>query len=145
MSHKETAQNQDKENPHRAQLMHDWPSAIAIFTVVAASVGAGASILSLFSTISPYPMSQPQFWILAIPVIIWVSYLQKYKPIAVIIFRAMMILVIPITLAITLISYKLDPGSIHFYIGTTVFSSVLIAISAWFYRKSVLRKEGPLR
>ena len=143
MGSKKIIPNQENLNEHQKQLRRDWPSAIAIFTVVLACVSAGASILTLFSTKSPYPLSQPQFWIFAIPIIIWVNYLQKYRPIAVMIFRVMMAIVIPFMLILTLISYKLDPESLHFYISTTVFSSVLIAVSLWFYRKSVLRKEGP--
>lgn len=145
MVRKKANQNKDNLNEHQKQLRRDWPSAIATFAVVLACVTVGASILTLFSTTSPYPLSQPQFWIFAIPIIIWVNYLQKYRPIAVMIFHVMMALDIPFMLILTFISYKLDSENLQFCISTTVFSSVLIAISLWFYRKSVLRREGPIR
>ena len=145
MGSKKASQYKGNLNEYQNQLRRDWPSAIATFAVVLACVTAGASILTLFSTTSPYPLSQPQFWIFAIPIIIWVNYLQKYRPVAVIIFRVMMVLIIPFMLILTFISYKLDPESLLFCISTTVLSCVLIAISLWFYRKSLLRKQGPIR
>ena len=137
--------NKRENSSYWQELRRDWPSAIAIYAVLLATIFMLISLIFLFKLNGPYPYFQPQFWIMFILVSTWWSYLQKYGPKSVMLFRAMMMLVIPGMLIITLIGHIQGSENMGVFIGNTVLCSVLVSISIWFYRKSVLRKHDPFR
>jgi len=145
MISKKTNSNNRENSPYWQELRRDWPSAIAIYAVLLATIFMLISLLFLFKLNGPYPYFQPQFWLIFILVSIWWSYLQKYGPRSVMLFRIMMIFIIPSMLIITLIAHTRNLGDIGIFISATILCSALIVVSVWFYRKSILRKRGPFR
>lgn len=137
---------QKRENsPYWQELRKDWPSAIAIYAVLLATIFMLISLFFLFKLNGPYPYFQLQFWVMFIVVSTWWSYLQKYGPKSVMLFRVMMLLIIPSMLIITFIAHIRESKDMGIFVSATVLCSTLIFVSIWFYRKSVLRKHGPFR
>lgn len=141
----ESLEQRRKNSPYWQVLRKDLPSALAIYLVLLATIFMGVAFLGLLNFDTIYPYFSPSFWVLAIVAYIWWNYLAKYRPLSVVIFKVMMMAIIPVMIAATVTAYAMgvkDMTSLYFL---TSLCSAFNIIAIFFYSKSVLRKQGPFR
>lgn len=136
--------HENTEISHLIALRTDWPTGISISFVLLATICVATSINALVGTSDPFPYEQPIFWIMVVIFLVWYNYLRNYSQKSMASYRIMMIIDIPLSLLITGIAYMLHADTLGFYIGANILTIILISISVWYYRKSVLRKLGPV-
>jgi hypothetical protein len=94
---------------------------------------------------TPNPPSRLLFWVLALPLVIWTSALRNYGPRSVAVLRVLMVADGPAALALLAIAYATGADSLPLFVIAAVASIVLSTVAAWYYRRSVLRRQGPFR
>ena len=92
-----------------------------------------------------FPMGQPLFWVLAVPLTFWAVALGSYGPVSVAIFRGLMIADVPVILIILGCAFAKGAGGVGLFVGAAVVTILLVGIAAFFYSKSALREQGPFR
>lgn len=130
---------------HLAALRRDWPTGLSIYLVFLATICVATSLNGLVGTTGPYPYEEPVFWGMVIVFMSWLWSLRLYSSLPIASYRIMKILDIPIAVLIMVVAYYKHADGLGFFIGAAILTTILIAASAWYYRKSVLHKLGPVR
>ncbi len=134
-----------RQSPEWQKLRGDAPTFVASAAVYLASATVIVALLGLVAPATGLPMSQPLFWVLAIPLTFWALSLGSYGPVSVAILRGLMIADAPAALIILGCAYAKSSASIGLFAGAAVLTILLIAVAVWFYSRSVLRSQGPFR
>jgi hypothetical protein len=134
-----------RQSPEWRKLRNDVPTFVASVCVYLASVCVIVALLGLVAPNTGFPMGQPLFWVLAVPLTFWAVALGSYGPVSVAIFRGLMIADVPAILFILGLAFAKGAGGIELFVGAAGFTLVLVGVAALFYTKSALRVQGPSR
>lgn len=135
-----------RHSPEWQLLRSDVPTFItSAATYVATLCIAVAAIGLIDPDPTPFPQGRLLFWVLMLPLTIWALALRDYGPRSVAVLRVLMVADSPIALALLALAYATGADSLHLFVIVAIGAIVLSAIAAWYYRRSVLRRQGPFR
>jgi len=134
-----------RQPPEWQRLRTDVPTFIASACVYLASVCVIVALLGLVAPDTGFPMGQPLFWVLAVPLTFWAVSLGSYGPVSVAVFCSLMIADAPASLIILGLAFAKGVSGIGLFVGAAVATVILVGAAAFFYGRSVLRAQGPFR
>lgn len=130
-------------SPEWQTLRRDVPTFVASAAIYLASLCLVLALQGLASPANSFPLGQPIFWVLAIPLTLWAVALGDYGSRAVAILLTLMIVDGPATLLILVVACFLDANDLLLFITTAFGAVVFSLLGFWCYRRSALKRQGP--
>ncbi|MHB1751579.1 MAG: hypothetical protein ACYCTF_02530 [Acidiferrobacter sp.] len=128
------------------RLQKDIPSFLGVALVIISTLLTVITTLVLLHLNATHPnSSSPEVLVLLAVFAIWFNYLKKYRPLAVALFKFIMVMIIPYMIVVIIATNIWRSQSIVFIYAMAGFCSLLDVAAMGFYRKSILRAEGPAR
>ncbi|MDD2877118.1 MAG: hypothetical protein PHT60_05940 [Acidiphilium sp.] len=132
-------------SPEWQVLRRDKATFVATLAVYLESLCVVVALSMLTDHSAVFPQGAPVFWVLGVPLTVWALWMGSYGAAAVMVFRVLMVADPIVAAGALIVAVRVGAAGIGLF-GATVGVTIILGAVGWLaYRRSALRRMGPMQ